>query len=59
MRLTVAAIALCLVALTSAAYVPVEKSVTGFKYGRLFSVELIVSIYINMFISFQPTRNFW
>lgn len=34
MRLTVAAIALCLVAVASAAYVPVDKPVTGVKYGK-------------------------
>ncbi|XP_065086313.1 hexamerin-1.1-like [Ochlerotatus camptorhynchus] len=67
MRLTVAAIALCLVALTSAAYVPVEKSVTGLKYAdkeflvkQKFFFEVFRNIHLPlMFEEYMPYTKTW
>ncbi|KXJ69860.1 hypothetical protein RP20_CCG025596 [Aedes albopictus] len=67
MRLTVAAIALCLVALTSAAYVPVEKSVTGFKYAdkeflvkQKFFFEVFRNIHLPLtFEEYMPYTKTW
>ncbi|EAT33748.1 AAEL013983-PA [Aedes aegypti] len=67
MRLTVAAIALCLVVLTSAAYVPVEKSVTGFKYAdkeflvkQKFFFEVFRNIHLPLtFEEYMPYTKTW
>ncbi|XP_062554377.1 hexamerin-1.1-like [Armigeres subalbatus] len=67
MRLTVAAVALCLVALASAAYVPVEKSVTGFKYAdkeflvkQKFFFEVFRNIHLPLtFEEYLPYTKTW
>ncbi|XP_055594474.1 hexamerin-1.1-like [Uranotaenia lowii] len=67
MRLMVAAVALCLVGLASAAYYPVDKSVTGVKYAdkeflykQKFFFEVFRNIHLPLtFEEYMPYTKFW